>query len=410
MSVNVASPPRQPPPGAPPPGGRPPGGASPSGARLSSLESLQQSLAARAVLGLLLASAIVAVIWLILLAFTGHFTDVVKVDARLPAGSNAVPVGAPVQYRNVTVGKVASEAQAPGGGIAVRFDLYPDMMAKVPKGVTAEVEPLSIFGNQGVVLVPPATITPARLKAGTFIDAYTGAPSSSLQGTVTQLYRLLDAIHPASLDTALTNLGTALDGQGTNLGQALRSASQFFGALQPHLSTLQADLRLTVPVSQELQQATPDLLGTLSYSSVTGQTITAQAAQLHQLLTSGTVAASQLAGLLEQVQTTLPALADDSGPLLSDVTQNPQELALTLQGLGQFASALAQAESHGPFVSVGATLPVSNISSGVNAALGYDNPASIREALSPNVDPPTYTSANCPEYPGETNPYCGSGG
>jgi hypothetical protein len=61
-------------------------------------------------------------------------------------------------------------------------------------------------------------------------------------------------------------------------------------------------------------------------------------------------------------------------------------------------------------LSVNAHLPVVNISAGVNAALGYNNPASISQALGSAVNPPTYTSANCPEYPGASNPYCGVGG
>ena len=377
---------------------------------LLSLEGLQESRGARALVGLLSAVVAVVVVYLIVLLFTGHFTNVVKIGAELPAGSNAVPIGAPVQYRNVTVGKVASEGSGPGGVVVVTFDIYPANVAKVPRGVTAQVAPLSIFGNQYVNLVPPATITAAHVQAGDFIRAFGGAPSTSLQGTVTQLYSLLNAIHPADLDTALTAFATALNGQGVNLGQALKDASSYLKVVAPRLPTVQADLRLVDPVTRHLVQATPDLLGILSNSTVTGQTISDQAAQLHNLLAKGTTASGQLAGLLEQIQVGFTSLVNQSGPLLSDVTRNPNELSLTLQGLGQFASAVASAESHGPFLSVSAALPVPNISAGVDAALGYNNPASIAQALGAAVNPPTYTSANCPQYPGASNPYCGAGG
>lgn len=376
-----------------------------------SLESLEESRPARALLGFLLAAAVVGAVYAIVLAFTGHFTNLVSIDAQLPAGSNAVPVGAPVQYRNITVGKIASEAPAANGSIAVKFDFYPGRILHVPNGVQAQVAPLSIFGNQYVDLVPPASIGATHLEAGDFIPAYAGQPSTSLQGTTTQLYDLLNAIHPADLDTALTALATALNGEGTNLGQALDAASQYTGGtLEPRLNTIQADLRLLVPVSQDLAASTPDLLGLLANSEVTGATITNQAADLHTLLATGTQATSQLSNVFQSTQTQLINLMNQSGPLLSDVTANPNELSLTLSGLSQWAAAWAAAETHGPFLSVTANLPVADISNGINAALGYNNPASIAAALGSEFNPPTYTSANCPVYPGGTNPYCGQGG
>ena len=377
---------------------------------LLSLEGIQESRPARALLGLVLAAGVVGVIYLILLTFTGHFTNVVSIDAQLPPGSNAVTVGAPVEYRNVTVGKVASEAAGANGLVSVRFQMYPARMAQVPKGVLAEVAPLSIFGNQYVDLVPPVAAGTGHLAAGDFIAPYSGAPSTSLQGSVTQLYDLLHAIHPADLDTALTAFATALRGEGTDLGQALSGASDYLGAIRPHLPTVQSDLRLLAPVSGQLQTATPDLLGLLANSSVTSQTITNQASQLHTLLATGQSATRRFADVLQQSQNALIALMNQSGPLLSDVTANPNELSLTLQGLGQWAAAWSAGESHGPYLSVNANLPVPDISSGVNAALGYDNPASISAALGPAFNPATYSSANCPQYPGASNPYCGRGG
>jgi len=361
-------------------------------------------------MGLLLAALIVGIVYSILLAFTGHFTNVVSIDAELPPGSNAVAVGASVQYRNVTVGKVASEKAVADGTIAVRFEMYPAKMVQVPKGVQAEVAPLSIFGNQYVDLVPPVTIGEGHLEAGETIPAYAGAPSTSLQGTVTGLYDLLHAIHPADLDTALTAFATALRGEGQNLGQALRDASDYFGAIQPHLPEVQSDLKLLDPVSGHLQAATPDLLGFLSNSSVTAQTITDEQQQLDKVLTTGRSATQQFADILQQSQNALISLMNQSGPLLSDVTANPNELSLTVQGLGQWAAAWAAAESGGPYLSVSANLPIADISAGVNAALGYDNPASISAALGPAFNPPTYSAANCPQYPGTSNPYCGVGG
>ncbi len=389
----------------------PPGDGAPQERSRYSVESLRESRPARAALGVLLAVVVVTVIYLIVLTFTGHFTNVVKINAQLPKGSNAVPISAPVEYRNVTVGKVGSETQAPNGGVEVQFLIYPKNLPRIPSNVEAQVSPLSIFGNQYVNLVPPATPGTGHLQRGDVIAPFSGAPSTSLQGTVTQLYKLLHAVHPAALDTALTAFATALNGEGRALGRTLAGTSNYLGqAVVPNLATIKSDLKLLAPVSGEVNQATPNLLGTISNSTVTAGTITSQETALHQLLTSGTSTVGQFGSVLQRVQTSLPSLLNESGPLLADVTQSPTELSQTLSGLTQFASAVAAAESSGPYLKVNANLPVANISAGVNAALGYDNPASITQALGSMVNPATYTSANCPEYPGESNPYCGVGG
>lgn len=384
------------------------------GPRGMGLEGMSRSRPARTVVGVIVAAAVVAVVWAIVMAFTGRFTDVVPIRAQLPRGSNAVPVGTPVQYRNVTVGQVSSVAATTGGGVTVGIRLHPQYLKEIPAGVEAQVQPLSIFGNQFVDLVPPRTAAPAtprgHLEAHTLVAAYTGSASSSIQGTATQLYDLLEAVHPAQLDTALTALATALNGEGKALGSALVDASRYTGqAVVPNLSQLSADLRALPAAAGTLDKATPDLLGILSNTSVTARTITGQVAALQAFLGNGADAAGQAGALLQQVQTSLPSLLNEAGPLLADVTQSPTELSRTLSGLTAFASAVASSESHGPYLSLNVTIPVENENAAVDAALGYDNPSSIDQALGSAVNPPTYTSADCPEYPGEDNPYCGGG-
>ncbi|HWE57745.1 MAG TPA: MCE family protein [Acidimicrobiales bacterium] len=376
-----------------------------------SIESLQESRNGRAIAGLLLAAGTALIVWLIVSAFTGRFTDLARIHGQLPAGSNAVQVAAPIEYLNVTVGKVGAETRAANGNVDVVFEIYPKNLPLIPKGVQAQVAPLSIFGNQYINLVPPRTFPPGHLEASDIVGPYTGQASSSLQGTVTQVSNLLNAIHPAQLDTALTALAEALNGQGTALGQGLTNTSKYLGqAVVPNLHNLESDLQMLAPASSTVQQASPSILGTLSNSATTGQTITQQEAQLHTLLTNGTDAVGQFGHVLQQVQAGLPRLLNQSGPLLADVTRNPNELSQTLSGLTTFASAVAAQEQSGPYLKVNVTLPVANISAGVNAALGYDNPTSIDQALGSAVNPPTYTSANCPQYPGLTNTHCGTGG
>lgn len=373
------------------------------------LEALEESRGARALLGLVLAAVVVAIIYVILEGFLGDLTTVVKMDATLPLGSNAVVVGAPVEYNFVTVGKIVSEQQARGGAVLAKIDLYPAKMKEVPRNVEAQVQPESIFGNQEVVLevTPGQLVSATHLAAGDTIGPYSAAASTSLQGSVTTIYNLLHAIQPADLMTALDSLSTALQGQGQALGQSLVAGSNYFGDIEPHLQTVASDIQLLDPVANDLQAATPNVLATLANTTTTAQTITNEASTLHDLLTQGSTTSAQLTSLLTNVETSLPALLNDSGPLLADVARNPNELSQTVSGLGQWAAAWAAAETNGPYITVDANLPIANINDAVDAALGYGLPGSLAGALgADHFNPATYTAADCPTYSGMPNPYC----
>ena len=95
--------------------------------------------------------------------------------------------------------------------------------------------------------------------------------------------------------------------------------------------------------------------------------------------------------------------------------QNPNELSPrpSATGLTQFVPAVARpapSKLRSLSISVTANLPLANVTrrrSTLPSAMATTRPRSS-EALGSAVNPPTYTSANCPQYPGETNPYCGA--
>ncbi len=373
------------------------------------LEVLSRSRAWRSIMGLALTAIVGGVVVVIFMAFTGHFTSAVDVNAQLSGQGNAVQVGSPVEYRDVTVGKVLTESQAGGGRIALVLEMYKDKLAAVPTGVTASVSPLSIFGNQFVDLHAPARIGAGHIAAGDFIPADLSAPSDSLQGSVTALYNLLSAIHPADLDTALTAFATALRGEGKDLGRSFVGQQDYLSGIVPNLGTLNSDLQLLAPVNEDLAAAAPNLVGILGNSAISAPTITDYAQQLHQFITGGAAVAGQSTTLSQGVYNSYPTLVNEDSPILEDISRNPNELSQTLTGLGNWAAAWAAAE-HGPYITLGGNLPVSNINAAVEASLGYNATANVALGLAPYVNPPTYTAADCPQYPGETNPYCGTGG
>ena len=155
----------------------------------------------------------------VLESFGGAFSTYATVQAELPASSTAVAVGAPVEYRNVTVGTVASQGRSvPGGFVVLTLHMQTQMLPEIPAQVRATETPVSFFGDPYVELISSSPPGSARLHAGEAIPALQTAQTGSLQTTLGSLDSLLINLHPAELDAALTALASSLQGNGTSLG------------------------------------------------------------------------------------------------------------------------------------------------------------------------------------------------
>lgn len=362
-----------------------------------------------AALGMALIALFGGVVAVILMSFGGAFTNYVQVTAVLPAAGSAVSLNSPVEYRDVTVGKVATSARAaPGGLVTVILHLQPGQVHSIPANVTATVAPISIFGNQYVVLQPPVELSRATITDGQTIPALAQGPTSNLQTTLADLDHLLVELHPAQLYEALYALASSLQGQGKSLGTTLVNFNTYLAQMLPQWPTTIQDLNLLSPVANQVAAATPDILGTLSNLSSTSGVITQGKAALDQLLSGGTTFAHMTANLLTDVQTPYAHLAAAAGPFLGSLAQTPTTIAQILQGLDGWARSWVQAEQQGPYLSLSATVDVKNVADFALAALGGPNISQLLAgALGPGlVNPPTYTAANCPRYGTLAGPNC----
>jgi virulence factor Mce-like protein len=364
-------------------------------------------------LGLIMVVLLVGSAVLVLESFEGTFTNEVAVEAILPEGANAPQVQSPVEYRDVTVGQVASNGHPIGGGrVSIKLYLKPSMLASIPETVQATVGPLSIFGNQYVDLEAGHGVGGAALRAGQTIGAITHAPNASLQSTIASFYDVLSAIHPAQLQATFSALANALAGQGKSLGDTLSEASSYLKTMIPLLPTFETDLQLLTPVASDIGAATPALLGILSNLTLTSGTIVNEQVPLHDLLTGGATVAGQGTQLLDAIAQPYEHLLTDSGPLLADLSndgQNQQDLAQILAGLDGWSKSWVAAESQGPYLTLTSSIAVTNAADLVLASLGSPNSASLfTGGLGASlVNPAPYTAADCPTYGTEGGTDCG---
>ena len=348
------------------------------------------------VLGAVFSVLLVAVVLFIFVSFAGGFSNYVVVQAQLPASSTAVALNAPVEYRNVSIGTVASEGRSvPGGLVVVTLHLDPSMIASVPAGVTATVTPVSFFGDPYVVLEPPAVPGAATLAAGATIPAEQVGQTASLQSTLGDLDSLLVGLHPAELDAALTALAGALQGQGASIGQNLDRANAYLQQMLPLWPTVVSDLQRLVPVSGQLAASTPNILAILANQTTTGSTVTSEAAAINEALGGGATLASETSQLLTAIQQPYAVLTADAAPFLQDLSQSPTEISQLLQGLDAWAKAWTAAESTGPYINLTTEVKVANPADlGLAVLGGPDVVKYLSAGLGPGyVNPPTYSSA-----------------
>jgi phospholipid/cholesterol/gamma-HCH transport system substrate-binding protein len=362
-----------------------------------------------AVIGVALIVMIGAGVALVLIAFTGHFSSYDVVYADVPASGTGIDSGSTVIFRDITVGRVANVGHLlPNGVLHAELHIDPKYLSAIPPDVKADVEIATIFGTEGINLVPPDHPVPGHLALGQTIPTTSQSLTTTLQGDATGLDNILNALHPAAVDETLTAIATALAGRGQAIGTTIDSLATYLSEMLPQLPVLDRDIQLTGQVANELSQAAPGIISALSNASVTAGTITSNASQVHNALAGATPLANQLSSLLAGIASPFEDLVNNSAPLLGDVASNPDFVAQTLHGLDAWSKAFVVAESQGPYLAFSGNLDVAASSQVLLAALGVPGSnALIQQGLGPqNFNPPTYTAADCPTYGSQRGPNC----
>ena len=197
----------------------------------------------QALVGVALLLVIVAAGYGIIAAFTGHFSSYDVVYADVPASGTGISPGSVVIFRDITVGSVGSLGQElPDGLIRVQLHMTPGDLATIPSGVKADVEIATVFGTQGINLVPQPGAAPGHLRVGETIGSVGVSKTTTLQGDATDLDNLLNALHPAALDETLSAIATALKNQGPQLGTTIGQVATYLDQMLPEVPDIVNDV------------------------------------------------------------------------------------------------------------------------------------------------------------------------
>jgi len=356
------------------------------------------------VLGLVLTFALVAGLVLVWESFSGRFSNKITVSAQLSQAGDALEQGDIVTYHDVIIGEVSSASGNQHGGALARLKIDPKQAAKIPASVSAIAVPASLFGQTRIELVPPSDPAGPTLRAGSVIKADQSPAAEGLQTALANAYTLLTSIHPAELDSALSSLAEALQGQGANLGKLIDRADAYLRRLAPHLPELDDVITSLATVTQEIAHNTPALLRSLGNTLVIAKGVLADKQAVAALfgVAPGAIDAAQ-AFLSPRTVDNAVTIFRNELPVAQALADNPRALIDTITGFKAFADTFATVMTKGPYAKANILLTGPNLAELLGVAAGGTG-----HILDGIAQAPQYTAADCPRYPGADGPNCGA--
>ena len=300
----------------------------------------------RRLLGLLLIVVVAAFFAVTVLFYNKAFTPSVPVTLMADRAGNELSAGSDVKVRGLVVGTVRSVTTT-GHGAVLHLDMQPGVVNQIPANVTAQLLPKTLFGERYVDLMIPADRSAGHLAAGDVIGQDRTEAGIEVEKVLDDLLPVLQAVQPQKLSVTLTAISTALQGRGVQLGHTLSLLGQYAGELNPHLPTLEHDLRALTTVSDTYDQAAPNLITALNDLTTTSQTVVAERNNLQNLYATVTTASGNLHNFLQANENNLIQVSASSLPTLNTLARYSPEYPCFLEQMAKLVPTVDKAFGKG---------------------------------------------------------------
>lgn len=293
------------------------------------------------ILGAAFLAMVIFFLWVSYAFFNKVFVDYDDVTLTTDTTGVNLPQNADVKLRGMIVGEVR-KVEPDGAGVKLVLGMNPQLIKNVPRGVTAQLVPKTLFGEKYVALIPPAGGGSGEsLQAG---DTITKASVPiEVETLLNDLYPLLEAVDPANLSYTLSAVASALDGRGTQLGETLVTLNSYLKKTNPDVPQLITDLTKLGTVSDGYAAALPEIGRLLRNTVVTGNTVVAKRAQLAAFFDEGTRLSDTLTTFTKDNGDNLTALAKESRPVLETVGDYSTTFPCFLKSMSQLIPRLDSA-------------------------------------------------------------------
>ncbi|WP_183097661.1 MCE family protein [Nocardioides pelophilus] len=320
---------------------------------------------------------------LISLRSNGTFGDKPHVTTVVADAGGALRKGSDVKMDGVLVGKVSSVERDESGQVAIDMEMSEEDLEFVPSNVVARVLPATVFGTTFVDLVVHGSPADESLEAGSVVAADTTQETLEFQQALDDIDRLVNALGPKELASAIGSASQALQGRGDQLATTVDTLNSYLGRLNPRMPQVRADLEALATSMDVIDEVAPELLDATEDGLVFLNSLVRQEAALTSLVTGAT------------------RLADSGTAFLS---RNEQRLVRWIRGTGGLVDILYDNRR------AGITDAIT-----INIALGDRVPSVLREGFIRsdgilNTDlPPYYGSGDRPAYDASFSSMVGGG-
>ncbi|MDT7724081.1 MAG: phospholipid/cholesterol/gamma-HCH transport system substrate-binding protein [Actinomycetota bacterium] len=297
-------------------------------------------------LGLLLVGLLVGGIALSIALYNKSFSSFVTVTLKADSIGNQLLKQSDVKVRGLIVGSV-SEIASTSEGAELTLQLDPASALLIPENVSARFLPKTLFGERFVSLELPDQPSARTLQTGDVIPQDRTSSAVELEQAFTHLLPVLQAVQPQKLSSTLTAISTALQGRGEPLGETLSQLGQYIGDLNPHVPQLEKDLQALTTFSDNLKNATPDLVQSLDNLSTTTRTVVDQQQNLSLLYGNLTTAAVDLQSFLQANSGNIIRLAETARPTAELLAKYAPEYPCVIGQMAQTVPKIDQAMGKG---------------------------------------------------------------
>ncbi|MFJ8660530.1 MCE family protein [Streptomyces sp. NPDC093795] len=284
--------------------------------------------------------------WLAVAVYDKRFTDSDPVVVETGSIGNEMHLGAEVKLRGVVIGEVRA-IDATDGGARLTLAMRPGTLRHVPSDVRAQMLPTTLFGERFVALVPPGNPSARPLGPGAVIPEDRSSNAVELQQVLDNVLPMLTAVQPQKLSATLSAVSQALEGRGDKLGETLARLDAHLRKFNPHLPTLNRDLKELVKVSHIYADAAPDIVTALTDFTTTSGTLAEKEGELAGTLGVTTRTAEDLTAFLRQNKDNIIRLSATSRPTLELLAEYAPSFPCTLRTLAQFVPAMDKALGKG---------------------------------------------------------------
>ena len=322
--------------------------------------------------GVIVLVALAVIGALVSLKGNGTFGTAPHVSAVVADAGGALRKGSDVKMGGVLVGKVSSVERDVSGGVLIDMEMSEEDLEHVPANVVARVLPATVFGTTFVDLVVHGKPSEDSLEAGADVKADRTQGTLEFQQALDDIDRLVKALGPGELASAIGSASQALEGRGDQLAATVRTLNSYLGRLNPRMPAVRQDLEALATTVGVIDEVAPDLLDATEDALVFTNSLIHQEAALTSLIAGGT------------------ELTRTSTEFLS---RNEQRLVRWIRGMGGFIDILYDNRR------VGITDAMT-----INIALGDKLPSIVRQGFIQsdaiiNTDlPPYYGGGDRPSY------------